>query len=58
MKVFIVSSGRYDGDNEVLTGFLTYEASEKWIEVQKSMDSSFDEDMDFFIIDEVDIRNE
>ena len=57
-NVFVVSSGRFDemtGTTKWLSlrAFTSYEKAEAWIESEKNRDPSFNEDLDFYDIDEV-----
>jgi hypothetical protein len=57
-NVYVVSSGRYDemtGNTNWLTlrAFTTYDRAQAWIDFEIGMDANFNEDLDFYDIDEV-----
>ena len=57
-NVYIVSSGRFDemtGSTNWLTlrGFTDREKADAWIESEIKRDPSFNEDLDFYDVDEV-----
>ena len=57
-NVFVVSSGRFDemtGSTNWLTlrAFTAYDKAQAWIDMQIGMDANFNEDLDFYDIDEV-----
>jgi hypothetical protein len=57
-NVYVVSSGRFDemtGNTNWLTlrAFTNYEKAEEWIASEIKRDPSFNEDKDFYDIDEV-----
>jgi len=57
-NVYVVSSGRFDemtGSTAWLTlrAFTEYDKANAWIESEKKRDPYFNEDLDFYDIDEV-----
>jgi hypothetical protein len=57
-SVYIVRSGLYDGNIGMTTWMnvrmcLSYEVAEAWIESEKARDSTFNENFDFYEIEEM-----
>jgi len=58
MNVYIVRSGQYDGNIGMTIWMnvrmcLSYEVAEAWIESEKLRDKSFNENFDFYEIEEM-----
>ena len=56
--VYIVRSGLYDGNIGMTTWinvrvFASYELAEQWIDMMKAQDSSFNENFDFYDIEQM-----
>ena len=57
-NVYVVSSGRFDemtGNTNWLTlrAFTSHDRAQAWIDFEIGMDANFNEDLDFYHIDEV-----
>jgi hypothetical protein len=57
-SVYIVRSGLYDGNIGLTTwinvrAFTSYEVAEAWVESEKLRDKSFNENFDFYSIEEM-----
>jgi hypothetical protein len=59
MNVYVVKSGQYDGNIgmtiwENIRAFSDYDTADKWVESEKKrQEKTFNENFDFYVIDEL-----
>jgi hypothetical protein len=64
MNVYVVKSGQYDGNIgmtiwENIRAFSNYDTADKWIESEKKrQEKTFNENFDFYVIDELTLVQE
>jgi hypothetical protein len=64
MNVYVVKSGQYDGNIGMtiwlnLRAFSNYDTADKWVESEKKrQEKTFNENFDFYVIDELTLVQE
>jgi hypothetical protein len=64
MNVYVVKSGQYDGNIgmtiwENIRAFSNYDTADKWVESEKKrQEKTFNENFDFYVIDELTLVQE